>query len=148
MARVFDAGARARCAGVCRGADGLPQRNSLGHPAQRAAAPVVCLAAAGAHELRTPIAGIRAQAQVALGAGADAAQRQHALQATLAGCDRATRLVEQLLTLARLEAAPATPCAAGERLDLSALARRVAANLAPCLLYTSPSPRDGLLPRM
>lgn len=84
-----------------------------------------------AHELRTPIAAIRAQAQVALGAGADDVQRQHALQATLAGCDRATRLVEQLLTLARLEAAPladATPA------DLGELARRAAADLAPAAL--------------
>ena len=56
-----------------------------------------------AHELRTPIAAIRAQAQVALAEGDDAARR-HALQATLEGCDRATRLVEQLLTLSRLEA--------------------------------------------
>lgn len=87
-----------------------------------------------AHELRTPIAGIRAQAQVALGAGADEAQRQHALQATLAGCDRATRLVEQLLTLARLEAAPAASTAAAASVDLSAVARRVAADLAPTAL--------------
>lgn len=87
-----------------------------------------------AHELRTPIAAIRAQAQVALGAGNDNAQREHALRSTLAGCDRATRLVEQLLTLARLEAAPATPGVAAERLDLSALTRRVAANLAPTAL--------------
>jgi len=84
-----------------------------------------------AHELRTPIAAIRAQAQVAMGAGADEAQRQHALQATLAGCDRATRLVEQLLTLSRLEAAPAIHVT---RLDLSALTRRVAAELAPAAL--------------
>ncbi len=84
-----------------------------------------------AHELRTPIAGIRAQAQVALGAGNDAAQREHALQATLAGCDRATRLVEQLLTLARLEAAPDAPAGS---VDLSALARRIAADLAPTAL--------------
>jgi two-component system sensor histidine kinase QseC len=55
-----------------------------------------------AHELRTPIASIRAQAQVALGATADS-ERSHALHATLQGCDRATRLVEQLLTLSRLE---------------------------------------------
>ena len=55
-----------------------------------------------AHELRTPIAAIRAQAQVALGE-ADAGPRRHALQATLDGCDRATRLVAQLLTLSRLE---------------------------------------------
>ncbi len=79
-----------------------------------------------AHELRTPIAAIRAQAQVAL--GADEAQRQHALQTTLAGCDRATHLVEQLLTLARLEAVPA---GAADIVDLAELARRVLAELAP-----------------
>ena len=84
-----------------------------------------------AHELRTPIAGIRAQAQVAMGAMDDVAQREHALQATLAGCDRATRLVEQLLTLARLEATAAPTTA---NLDLSATARRVAADLGSAAL--------------
>jgi two-component system sensor histidine kinase QseC len=84
-----------------------------------------------AHELRTPIAAIRAQAQVALGAGDDEAGRRRALQATLAGCDRATHLVEQLLTLARLEAAPG---AAAATLDLGGLARRVLAELAPTAL--------------
>lgn len=87
-----------------------------------------------AHELRTPIAAIRAQAQVVLGAGNDTAQRDHALQATLAGCDRATRLVEQLLTLARLEATPVNTAAPAATVDLSALARRVAADLAPTAL--------------
>ena len=87
-----------------------------------------------AHELRTPIAAIRAQAQVAQGAGADSAQRDHALQATLAGCDRATRLVEQLLTLARLEAASAEAApapAASCCVDLGGVARRISAELAP-----------------
>ncbi len=56
-----------------------------------------------AHELRTPIAAIRMQAQVAQGAVQDD-ERRAALAATIAGCDRATRLVEQLLQLARLEA--------------------------------------------
>lgn len=81
-----------------------------------------------AHELRTPIAGIRAQAQVALGAGSNAPERDHALQLTLAGCDRATRLVEQLLTLARLEASGTshTP-----PVDLTGVARCVAGTLAP-----------------
>jgi two-component system sensor histidine kinase QseC len=79
-----------------------------------------------AHELRTPIAAIRAQAQVALGAGDDVAERTHALQTTLAGCDRASHLVDQLLTLARLENAPATPAAL---VDLSAVVRRVAGEL-------------------
>lgn len=81
-----------------------------------------------AHELRTPIAAIRAQAQVAQGAGGDDAARAQALAATLAGCDRATRLVEQLLTLARLESADGGP---REAVDLSAVAREVLADLAP-----------------
>ena len=80
-----------------------------------------------AHELRTPIAAIRAQAQVALGE-ADDARRTHALKNTLEGCDRATRLVEQLLTLSRLEAVTAPAMAA---VDLSALTQRVVAELAP-----------------
>jgi two-component system sensor histidine kinase QseC len=84
-----------------------------------------------AHELRTPIAAIRTQAQVALGAGDDRVQREHALKVTLAACDRAVRLVEQLLMLARLEAAPVMP---DSTLDLSAVARRIAADLAPAAL--------------
>lgn len=80
-----------------------------------------------AHELRTPIAAIRAQAQVAL-AEADDALRRHALRATLEGCDRAARLVEQLLTLARLEAGAAV---AMQPVDLHALARQVVGDLAP-----------------
>ena len=79
-----------------------------------------------AHELRTPITAIRAQAQVALGSDTTA-ERRHALLATLEGCDRATRLVEQLLTLARLEAAPASGSAGTE---LGRVARGVVADLA------------------
>ena len=84
-----------------------------------------------AHELRTPIAAIRAQAQVAMGAGEDAAERTHALQTTLAGCDRASRLVDQLLTLARLEAAPQSQAMA---VDLGTVVHRVVAELAPAAL--------------
>jgi two-component system, OmpR family, sensor histidine kinase QseC len=79
------------------------------------------------HELRTPIAAIRAQAQAALGARDDAERRQ-ALQSTLAGCDRAGRVIEQLLTLARLEAGNA-PTA--QRFDLVEAARGVLADAAP-----------------
>ena len=61
-----------------------------------------------AHELRTPLAALKAQAQVAL-ASVDAGERQHALNQILAGCDRATHLVAQLLTLARLDAAAPHP---------------------------------------
>lgn len=80
-----------------------------------------------AHELRTPIAAIRTQAQVAL-AETDDALRQHALRATLEGCDRATRLVNQLLVLSRLESGATL---ALTKVDLSALAQRVVAELAP-----------------
>ena len=84
-----------------------------------------------AHELRTPIAAIRAQAQVALGAGDNLTERTHALQQTLAGCDRATRLVEQLLTLARLEAnSPAVAAAS----DLAHVTQRIMGELAPTAL--------------
>lgn len=79
-----------------------------------------------AHELRTPITAIRAQAQVALGS-VDSDERRHALLATLEGCDRATRLVEQLLTLARLEA---TPSSGTVQTDLGRVARQVVADLA------------------
>ena len=79
------------------------------------------------HELRTPIAAIQAQAQVAL-AETDDALRRHALRNTLEGCERAIRLVDQLLTLSRLEAS-AMP--AMQTLDLAALVRRVIADLAP-----------------
>jgi two-component system sensor histidine kinase QseC len=88
-----------------------------------------------AHELRTPIAAIRAQAQVAMGAGADAVQRLHALQFTLAGCDRAAHLVDQLLVLARLEAGGrAQRHDVDGTANLAAVARQIAADLAPAAL--------------
>jgi two-component system sensor histidine kinase QseC len=79
-----------------------------------------------AHELRTPIAAIRAQAQVAA-AATDDAERRHALAATLSGCERAARLVDQLLMLARLEAGPEGSM---RQVDLSALTRQVLADQA------------------
>ncbi len=55
-----------------------------------------------AHELRTPLAGIKVQAQVALRESDDSLRAQ-ALRAVVSGVDRATHLVTQLLTLARLD---------------------------------------------
>ncbi len=55
-----------------------------------------------AHELRTPLAALKTQLQVAQAATDDTA-RKRATDHALAACDRATRLVEQMLTLARLE---------------------------------------------
>ena len=61
-----------------------------------------------AHELRTPLAALKTQAQVAL-ASVDGNERRHALTQILVGCDRATHLVMQLLTLARLDTGAAHP---------------------------------------
>ncbi|MDH5436409.1 MAG: ATP-binding protein [Gammaproteobacteria bacterium] len=54
------------------------------------------------HELRTPLASIKTQAQVALKANNDS-ERTHALKNIVYGVNRGARLVEQMLTLARLE---------------------------------------------
>lgn len=56
-----------------------------------------------AHELRSPLAALRVQTEVAQMAGDDAPVRDHALNNLSAGIDRATRLVDQLLTLSRLD---------------------------------------------
>jgi len=59
-------------------------------------------AADASHELRTPLAVIRTHAQVARRA-TDAGERTESLDQLIRGVDRATHLVSQLLTLARLE---------------------------------------------
>ncbi len=82
-----------------------------------------------AHELRTPLAALRVQAEVARGATSDA-ERQHALTQVIAACDRAARLVQQMLALARTE----TGQVRGRVCELGALARRVVAELAPYAL--------------
>jgi two-component system sensor histidine kinase QseC len=80
-----------------------------------------------AHELRTPLAAIRAQAQVARAATA-AAERQRALVQVIHACDRTTRLMEQLLTLARLDRAEQAP---RETCRLRTLAAEVVGEIAP-----------------
>ena len=84
-----------------------------------------------AHELRTPLAALKTQAQVAR-AAAENAVRDHALDNVLAGCERAARLVDQLLTLARLE--PDQARQPPHAFDLVSVARQVAAELAPAAL--------------
>lgn len=88
-----------------------------------------------AHELRTPIAAIRAQAQVALGEPDDIVRRKALLQ-TLEGCDRASRLINQLLTLSRLES---DSTAALVPVDFVTVCRDVLAELAPVALGKSQS---------
>ncbi len=81
-----------------------------------------------AHELRTPLAAVKTQAQVALGATSDA-ERGRALANVVSGTDRAARLVEQLLVLARLD--PQTALPTGQTVDLRALAQQGVAEIAP-----------------
>lgn len=84
-----------------------------------------------AHELRTPLAALRLQAQGLQRAGTEAARAQAAAR-LLEGVDRATRLVEQMLLLARQEAA----AGAGEavRVDLVAVAALAIADALPAAL--------------
>ncbi len=56
-----------------------------------------------AHELRSPLAALRVQTEVVQLAGDDAEVRERAVQNLTTSIDRATRLVDQLLTLSRLE---------------------------------------------
>ncbi|MEW5878888.1 MAG: ATP-binding protein [Pseudomonadota bacterium] len=99
--------------------DALPEELApVGHAVNRLLARVDealrherTLTADAAHELRTPLAALRAQAQVALRARADA-ERSEALRELIGGVDRAARAVESVLTLARLDA---------ERIDVAAL---------------------------
>ncbi len=79
-----------------------------------------------AHELRTPLAAVKIQAQVAL-ASTDISDHQHALRQVLAGVDRSTRLVEQLLRLARLD--PLSRLTQAYPVDLALLACKTVADM-------------------
>jgi two-component system sensor histidine kinase QseC len=60
------------------------------------------LTAFAAHELRTPLAGLRTQAQIAMVAG-DGKVRGAALHQIIVAVDRTTRMVRQLLAIAKLD---------------------------------------------
>jgi len=79
-----------------------------------------------AHELRTPLAALKVQAQVAQRAQTPGSQ-QHALSQVIAGVDRMTHLVEQLLTLARVD--PARQGDAPPPIDPAPLIAEVCAEL-------------------
>ncbi len=74
-----------------------------------------------AHELRSPLAALKLQVQ-GLQRAPDAAARELAVSRLVAGIDRATRLVEQMLALARHEASMAAG-APPEPVDLAEVAR-------------------------
>lgn len=82
-----------------------------------------------AHELRSPLAALKLQVQL-LRRASDPAAHEQAVQRLAAGIDRAARLVEQLLTLARNEAQAAAGAEAAQ-VDLTALAREAIADAVP-----------------
>lgn len=75
-----------------------------------------------AHQMRTPLAGLKTQAELAL-RSRDAAGIEHAVRQIAVGADRASHMLSQLLSLARAEGE--APIAL-ERLDLERIARDVA----------------------
>ncbi|MEA1889800.1 MAG: ATP-binding protein [Pseudomonadota bacterium] len=80
-----------------------------------------------AHELRTPLAGIKAQAQVALRAS-DEKEKDAAIRHIIIGIDNTTHLVRQMLMLARLD--PDIPKRRFEQQDLTRILTEVAADVA------------------
>lgn len=88
-------------------------------------------AADAAHELRTPLAALKAQAQVALKAE-QSTERHHALVKVIQSVDRSSHVVAQLLTLSRLGQEEALNDVAP--IDLHKLATEIIAYLVPIAL--------------
>lgn len=86
-------------------------------------------AADAAHELRTPLAALKTQAQVALNTN-NIEEKNQALHKLIASVNRSTHIVHQLLTLSRL-VPEATSLQDSDRLNLGTLTREILAMLAP-----------------
>lgn len=84
-----------------------------------------------AHELRTPLAALQAQLQVAQRAR-DSDERDRSLQQLQNGLTRASHLVDQMLQLARLD--PESGLPDPQPVDLAAQAEAVCADLGPAIL--------------
>ena len=90
--------------------------------------------AAAAHELRTPLSGLRAQAELATHPRMNDEQRQQALRDVLEGVDHAAHLVSQLLDLTRSDVLAGDPAAlaqSSERVDLATVFESTLAEIAP-----------------
>ncbi|MDQ2962733.1 MAG: ATP-binding protein [Pseudomonadota bacterium] len=109
---------------LVRALNGLLERLGEALAAQRT------FIADAAHELRTPLTAVHLQAQLAERATTDA-ERRKALADLKSGLERATRLSEQLLTLARTEPSVSAAERPAASVDLSELAAEAIAELAP-----------------
>ncbi|MFT3821443.1 MAG: sensor histidine kinase N-terminal domain-containing protein [Rubrivivax sp.] len=117
--------APAEAASFVRALNGLFTRLRAAAEAQRA------FVGDAAHQLRTPLATIRSDAAQAL-AAADTAERRAILLRLQAAAERGSRVVQQLLTLARSDGAALARTQ--QRVDLSALAREAAERWLPASL--------------
>lgn len=90
-----------------------------------------------AHEMRTPLAILRLHAQNALQARSDE-ERQAALDFLIGGVDRLSRVVNQLLTLARIE--PQLSQRQWKPVDLAGVATDTLAELTPWILGQGQEP--------
>jgi two-component system sensor histidine kinase TctE len=88
-----------------------------------------------AHQMRTPLTGLKTQAQFAI-RETDPEALRHALRQIATGVDRAGRLINQLLTLARTEGGEAAQ-QKHEALDLAHLIRDVVTDWVPAAIEKS-----------
>jgi signal transduction histidine kinase len=86
-----------------------------------------------AHELRTPLAGLRAHAQLA-SAASDPVELRDALRSILTGVDRVSHLIDQLLDLARVEALPAHSAPLLVPVNIAVLHRAMMEDIGPKVL--------------
>ena len=105
--------------------------NSLFYRLQLAFENITVFTANAAHELRTPLAAQKINAQVALQAK-DECARNEALRELVSSVNKASTLVEQLLTLSRLD--PESEVDKQQSADLTQITRDIVAILTPSAL--------------
>lgn len=109
---------------VLRSIDTLFDRVSLALSAEKR------FTSMAAHEMRTPLAGLRAHCQLASKAHSEA-DLQKALTAMQVGVDRASHMLDQLLDLARIEALPTGDTLGLEPVNLAEIYQDVMVELRP-----------------
>lgn len=99
------------------------------------------LSAEIAHELRTPLSGVRAEAELALLTDDPEAVRD-GLQAVIDGADRMTKVIEALLRASRHRSPAVATCAIGDAVDEALAAVGGLAGESDVALEHSPNGRD------